>query len=140
MRISESHIVKLQENEIFVFGSNLSGRHGKGAAKTARTWGAIYGQAEGKQGQTYGIPTVDHAIKNPLSIDEIQKRVQTFENYARQHPELKFLVTEIGCGLAGHTVREIGPLFQNCSKLHNVYLPESFWKTFSKTQKTQRKL
>lgn len=126
MRISPEVIEKLEENEIFVFGSNLSGRHGKGAAKTALGWGAIWGQASGLQGRTYGIPTKDASIRRTLSIPEIEPFVKEFIEFAKQNPHLKFLVTEIGCGLAGLKPKQIAPMFRDCELLENVYLPQRF--------------
>ena len=87
-------IDKLEENEIFVFGSNEAGRHGKGAALLAKKWGATKGIGEGIQGQTYGIPTKNNKIKT-LSINKIKKYVHNFIEYARLNESLKFYVTEL---------------------------------------------
>lgn len=96
---------------IFVFGSNLAGRHGKGAALYAQQHhGAIYGQGEGRQGDSYAIPTKDGQLR-PLTLDVIQACVWHFIFYAREHPELSFTVTRIGCGLAGYTDEQIAPMF-----------------------------
>lgn len=127
-RITPDNITGLKENEIFVFGSNLSGRHGKGAAKTALTWGAKWGQGAGIQGKTYGIPTKSYSVYHVLSINEIKEHVDNFIKYASEHPEYKFFVTEIGCGLAGYKPKDIASLFKECKNLENVYLPEKFWK------------
>jgi hypothetical protein len=127
-RITPDNITKLPENHIFVFGSNLSGRHGKGAAKTALTWGAKWGQASGLQGRTWGIPTKDQTIRRTLSISEIKPFVDQFINEAKLKPELIFLVTEIGCGLAGLKPKDIAPLFQMVKDMENIYLPERFWR------------
>jgi hypothetical protein len=127
-RTTPEEISELKEGEIFVFGSNLSGRHGKGAAKTALGWGAIWGQASGLQGRTYGIPTKDHSIKRTLSISEIKPFVEEFTEFARKNPNLLLLVTEVGCGLAGYKPKVIAPLFEEASKLQNVHLPHRFWK------------
>jgi hypothetical protein len=127
-RITPEEIKEINENEIFVFGSNESGRHGKGAAKTALGWGAIWGQAEGIQGKTYGIPTKDASIRKTLRVDQIKPYVDRFIECATKRPELKFYVTEIGCGLAGMKPKHIAPLFQNCVNLQNVYLPNRFWR------------
>jgi lantibiotic modifying enzyme len=78
IKIASSNIFSLEDNQIFVFGSNLSGRHGLGAAKTAMKWGAKYGQAEGLQGQTYGIPTVNSLVTKKLSLHEIETYVNNF--------------------------------------------------------------
>lgn len=127
MRTTNAHITYLSPNEVFVFGSNLSGRHGAGAARTALRWGAIYGNPCGLQGCTYAIPTVNAAVSNPLELGEIKKYVDTFIDFAKKHPDLIFLVTEIGCGLAGHVVEDIAPLFVGAINVSNIHLPERFW-------------
>ena len=127
MNITEENITKLEENQIFVFGSNLSGRHGKGAAKTALGWGAKWGQAKGLQGRTYGIPTKDASIRRTLSIVEIKPFVDEFIEFAKTNKNMIFIVTEIGCGLAGFKPKQIAPLFSECKELSNVYLPSRFW-------------
>jgi hypothetical protein len=131
MRIT-GQVRELKENEIFVFGSNLSGRHGKGAAKQAMRWGAKYGQASGLQGRTYGIPTVNATITGKLTIHRINVYVQEFIKFAKEHPELHFLVTAVGCGLAGWTAAEIAPLFLEATVMKNVSLPREFWKEYTK--------
>jgi hypothetical protein len=108
---------------IFVFGSNLAGRHGRGAALAAReTHGAILGEGEGRQGMSYAIPTKDYNIRT-LPLWCIAEYVQRFLEYARANPELTFHVTNIGCGLAGYKPHEVAPMFQgapdNC-----VFTPE----------------
>lgn len=119
-------ITKLKPNQIFVFGSNLSGRHGKGAAKQALTWGAKWGQASGLQGRTYGIPTKNSTIKKTLSISEIEPYVSEFIRFAKANPSLEFLVTEIGCGLAGYKPKDIAPLFVGALGISNIKLPPRF--------------
>lgn len=115
---------KLIDRNVFVFGSNLAGRHGKGAAKTALLhWGAIYGQGHGLQGSSYAIPTKDAKIRT-LPLTEIAKYVIIFLDFADDHPELTFFVTAIGCGLAGYTPAHIAPLFRSVPD--NVRLPEDF--------------
>jgi hypothetical protein len=115
---------------VFVFGSNLAGRHGAGAAKdAARFWGAKLGVGFGRQGQAYGIPTKDQRLYT-LRLSEIEWFVSEFKEYARQHPELRFLVTEVGCGLAGYTVYEIAPLFKDCPV--NCVLPQEFMRLYAK--------
>ena len=110
--------------EIFVFGSNLSGRHGKGAALFARQYhGAIYGQGVGLQGNSYAIPTKDEKL-NTLPLHTISKYVMEFLNFAEENPNLKFIVTPIGCGLAGYAPEQIAPMFRNIPQ--NVELPEEF--------------
>jgi hypothetical protein len=123
-RISPKWIKSLQEKEIFVFGSNISGFHGGGAARLAMQWGAVWGQGIGLQGQTYAIPTMfDTAV-------EIKPYVDEFLAFAKMNPELKFLVTEIGCGIAGFIYEDIAPLFKPAidENNENVYLPKSFLK------------
>lgn len=111
-------------NTIFVFGSNMAGRHGKGAALYAfRDRGAIYGQGEGLQGQSYAIPTKDHGLK-PLPLETIEHHVRRFLAFAEAHHELTFEVTPIGCGLAGYKPEEIAPMFALTS--NNVVLPPEF--------------
>jgi hypothetical protein len=126
-RVSPQWINKLEANEIFVFGSNLEGMHGGGAAAVARKWGAIWGQGVGLQGQTYAIPTMQGGVET------IKPYVDEFLAFAKSHPELKFLVTEIGCGIAGFTVQEIAPLFKAAleENIENVYLPQRFYEVLS---------
>jgi len=114
-------ITELRENEIFVFGSNLAGAHGGGAALLAyRKFGAVWGQGVGLQGQSYGIPTMHGGV------EAIRPYVDEFIAFAKQHPELTFLVTKIGCGIAGFTVAEIAPLFASALDVENVLLPQEF--------------
>lgn len=127
MRITPDYIIELKENQIFVFGSNQSGRHGKGAAKTALGWGAKWGQAEGLQGRTYGIPTKNFSIQRTLSIDEIKPYVDRFIKFAKENKNYIFLVTEIGCGLAGLNPKDVAPLFKDAIDIENIYLPSKFW-------------
>lgn len=110
--------------EIFVFGSNRAGRHGKGAALAARHHhGAIYGQGEGLQGQSYAIPTKDAKLQ-PLPLKEINRHVCLFRAFAVEHPGYAFRVTPIGCGLAGYSPSQIAPMFKDAPV--NVILPGVF--------------
>lgn len=110
--------------DIFVFGSNLAGRHGKGAAIAARReYGAEYGVGEGRTGNAYAIPTKDHSL-NTLSLARIQIYVNRFIEYANSHPELNFIVTRIGCGLAGYTDTQIAPMFEAAPL--NCMLPQGW--------------
>ncbi len=113
-------------NTIFVFGSNRQGRHGLGAAKEARLHhGAIYGQAEGLQGRSYAIITKElRASHPPVSLPEVAAGVSRFLSFASSHPHLHFHLTPIGCGLAGFTPAQIGPLFRNATA--NISLPPAF--------------
>ena len=114
-------ITKLNPNEIFVFGSNLAGMHGGGAAWIAyERFGAIMGQGVGLQGQSYAIPTMQGGVET------IKPYVDEFIEFASKHPEYKFLVTKIGCGIAGFRVEEIAPLFAAAIDMDNVILPEDF--------------
>lgn len=120
---------------IFVFGSNTKGIHGAGAAREARlNHGAILGQARGLQGNSYAIVTKD-LEKGPRSIplEDIEREVQEFLKFAREHPELDFKVNNIGCGLAGYYPREIAPFFQDSPP--NVTLSDLFI-IFMPTKKT----
>ena len=121
-RITPEYITSLQPNEIFVFGSNLAGMHGGGAARTARLYfGAVMGNGDGPQGQSYAIPTMQGGVET------IRPYVDKFIDYAKAHPEQTFLVTPIGCGIAGFTPDEIAPLFKEAVSVENIYLPQSFW-------------
>ena len=121
-QFTPEYITELKENEIFVFGSNLEGMHGGGAARIAyEKFGAIWGKGVGLQGQSYGIPTMHGGV------DVIKPYVDEFVNFAKSHPELKFLVTRIGCGIAGFTDEEIAPLFKDAIEIENIYLPKSFY-------------
>jgi len=126
-RTTPDWITELKDNEVFVFGSNEAGRHGAGAAKLALKWGAIYGQAFGLQGKTFAIPTMNSKIII-LRIDKVKYWVDKFIDFAKNNPDKKFYVTEIGCGLAGFNHKQIAPLFKECSNLQNVYLPREFWR------------
>jgi len=98
---------------IFVFGSNLAGRHGKGAALDARLYhGAKYGQGIGLQGCSYGIPTKDRGL-NTLPLNTIKSYVDDFLSFVKAHPEMQFNVTKIGCGLAGYQDKDIAPMFKD---------------------------
>jgi hypothetical protein len=126
-RVTPEHISKLKINEVFVFGSNESGRYGLGAAKTALGWGAKWGQAEGIQGRTYGIPTKDSSVRRTLSIVEIKPYVDRFIEFAKNNPDFIFLVTEVGCGLSKYHPKDIAPLFIDAINVDNIHLPDRFW-------------
>lgn len=126
-RTSSNNITKLGEGEIFVFGSNQAGRHGKYAAKTAMGWGAKWGQAAGLQGRTYGIPTKGTSMKKILSVSQIKVYVDDFIEFAKNNPQLTFLVTEIGCGASGYKPKDIAPLFAEAVDIPNIHLPARFW-------------
>ena len=129
-RYTPEMINNLEENEIFVFGSNLQGWHGGGAAAAAHMWfGAIWGCGVGIQGQSYAIPTMHGGVK------EIKPFVDEFIIYAKEHPELTFLVTRIGCGIAGFHDEDIAPLFKGCEESENIILPKSFHDVLEKMGK-----
>ena len=120
-RTTPGNISFLENNQIFVFGSNEQGLHSGGAALTAvKKFGAIMGQGEGLQGQSYAIPTME-------GIDSMRKAIERFIEYAKEHPELTFLVTRIGCGIAGYKEEEVAPLFAEAKDISNIYLPSGFW-------------
>lgn len=121
MRYTPDFITHLNNGEIFVFGSNLRGVHGGGAARVAyERFGAILGQGVGMQGQSYGIPTMHGGV------DAIKPYVDEFIEFAKNHTEYTFLVTKIGCGIAGFKEEEIAHLFADAVSVDNIVLPESF--------------
>ena len=120
-RTTPEFITSLEPNEIFVFGSNLKGMHGGGAAYIAyRKFGAIMGQGVGLHGQSYGIPTMQGGVET------IRPYVDEFIEFAKEHPTLTFLVTRIGCGIAGFTDDEISPLFKEAHEVDNIVLPPNW--------------
>ena len=111
-------ITELKPNEVFVFGSNLGGFHGGGAARVAmQRFGAVWGQGVGLQGQSYAIPTMQGGVET------IKPYVDEFIAFAKAHPELTFYVTRIGCGIAGFQDKEIAPLFADAISVPNIILP-----------------
>ena len=114
----------MNKHKIFVFGSNLAGRHGAGAALFARQYhGAIYGKGVGIQGNSYALPTKDEHLRS-LPLEEIKTYVDQFLSYAEYHSELEFIVTRVGCGLAGYTDDDIRPMFDAAP--NNCHLPEEW--------------
>ena len=127
-RTTPKIITRLGDNEIFVFGSNAKGHHGGGAARAAvDRFGAIWGQGDGLQGQSYAISTMEGLINTARNVNR-------FILFAAEHQELKFLVTPIGCGIAGYTPLQIAPLFSKALALPNVFLPRIFWEYFWQTK------
>ena len=119
-------ISELKADEVVVFGSNLDGMHGGGAAFVAwKKFGAVMGCGVGYRGQSYAIPTMQGGVET------IKPYVDGFIAFAKEHPELFFYVTRIGCGIAGFRDKEIAPLFREALGLENVCLPESFVKVLS---------
>jgi len=121
-KFTPEKITHLEPNEVFVFGSNLRGSHGGGAARVAhKLFGAIMGQGVGLQGRSYAIPTMQGGVET------IKPYVDEFIVFAKDHLELTFYVTRIGCGIAGFKDEQIAPLFDAAIDLPNVILPETFW-------------
>ncbi len=122
MRFTPDNIKELAPDEIFVFGSNLAGHHGGGAARVAfDRFGAQWGQGEGIQGQSYAIPTMQGGVET------IKPYVDRFLDLAYEWDQNTFLVTRIGCGIAGFTPEQIAPLFDRALDMYNVVLPRDFY-------------
>ena len=129
MLITPDFITSLEPNEIFVFGSNLGGQHGGGAARIAyEKFGAEWGVGVGPTGRTYAIPTMQGGV------DTIRPYVDDFIRYAEQHPELTFLVTRVGCGIAGFRDEHIAPLFATAREMPNVALPAGWYELSAATK------
>lgn len=120
MTYTPERVTELGPNDIFVFGSNLQGIHRRGSAKDAiERFGAIFGKGVGRQGQSYGIPTMN-------SLDVVGFYVDDLIEYAADHPDLTFWVTKIGTGIAGYSTDEIGDLFRERDLPPNVRVPVEF--------------
>lgn len=120
-RITPSKIMALKPGQVFVFGSNGRGAHRGGAAFAAfRFFGAVMGQAEGIQGNSYAIISMN-------GLEVLAQQAEIFIHYAKEHPEQTFLVTPIGCGIAGYTPKEVAPLFVKAVDVENIWLPKEFW-------------
>ena len=119
-------ITSLKSNEVFVFGSNLNGNHAGGAAYQAlEKFGAEIGNAEGMQGQSYAIPTLDKNMER-INLTDLEHSIGRFYDYADEHPDLIFYLTKIGCGIAGYEVSDIATVV-NCRDIPaNVIIPEEF--------------
>ncbi len=136
MKYTPQQVSSLVSNEVFVYGANEAGIHGAGAARIAMKWGAKYGSF-GFSGQTYGVPTKDSKIET-LPLEKIKKHVDEFLIFATDHPDLVFLVTPIGTGLAGYNIKDIAPLFKRALDIENVVLPESFALFLTRPQRAMR--
>ena len=120
--IASDCIDTLEKDEMFVFGSNLAGHHMGGAARVANIkFGAEWGVGVGLTGQSYAIPTMQGGVET------IRPYVDEFIEFANQHQNMKFLVTRIGCGIAGFKDEEIAPLFRMAIPVRNIYLPQKFY-------------
>ena len=120
--IASDCIDTLEKDEIFVFGSNLAGHHMGGAARAANMkFGAEWGVGVGLTGQSYAIPTMQGGVET------IRPYVDEFIEFANQHQNMKFLVTRIGCGIAGFNDEDIAPLFRKALPVSNIYLPQKFY-------------
>lgn len=120
-QFTPNKITSLKEDEVFVFGSNLAGRHGGGAARIAVDhFGAVWGEGVGLFGKTYAIPTMHGGT------DVIAPYVDDFITFAIDHPDKYFYVTRIGCGIAGFKDEDIAPLFKKAVGISNICLPKSF--------------
>lgn len=138
-KLTSELISELKDNEIFVFGSNTKGLHAGGAAYYAsKLFGAEWGVSEGPTGRTYAIPTCTPSIEK-VSVNELKNSIDRFIQYAKENPTLNFLVTPIGCGIAGWNVADVAPMFEAAKSLPNVSLPESFWKYFLETKTNNQK-
>lgn len=127
-RITPERIDSLEKDEVFVFGSNRDGHHMGGAARAAMDkFGAVWGCGDGLQGQSYAISTMEGLVR-------MANNVNRFIRYAEAHPEKKFLVTPIGCGIAGYTPLQVAPLFRRAIVLRNCWLPRIFWEYFWMTE------
>lgn len=139
MRITPEEIVEIEEDEVFVFGSNESGIHGSGAARFAHKFlGAVFFQGFGPAGKTFALPTKDWEIES-LPLETIQGYVDRFLAYTQTEAgkPLTFLVIKVGCGLAGFTPEQIAPMFAKAVDMKNVFLPEEFWKILLKDELTE---
>ncbi len=126
-RVTPYRISNLNSNEVFVFGSDLRGLHCGGTAYQAlRNYGAVLGQGAGPQGRSYAIPTIVGGLTN------IMPYVQEFIHYASVHPQQVFLVTQVGCGIAGFAPEEIAPLFHMAKDVENIHLPREFWEVIDR--------
>lgn len=129
MEYTPEHISQLGPNEIFVFGSNLQGFHGGGAARYAyEHFGAEWGVGVGMTGQCYAIPTMQGGVET------IRPYVDEFIEFAKNSPHYKFLVTPIGCGIAGFTPRQVAPLFREAISVTNIMLPKDFYDVICNNQ------
>lgn len=137
-RVTPERVTSLEEDQIFVFGSNLAGRHGAGAAKLAKgRFGAEYGVGKWMTGRCYAIPTKDSLLRTQ-TIKAIEAEVKIFAQFTMRRMDKIFLVTELGCGLAGYQPEEIAPLFDWAIEQENISLPLRFWEIILKNRDNER--
>lgn len=128
-KYTPERITTLGSKDIFVFGSNLAGQHAGGAARVAfNCFGAVWGQGEGLQGNSYAIPTMQGGVET------IKPYVDRFIEFAERKKDLTFYVTRIGCGIAGFRVEEIAPLFAKALGVDNIILPREFAEVAERSQ------
>ena len=130
-RVTPEKVNYLKPGEVFVFGSNMAGIHGAGAARKALEFGAAPGRGFSHYGDTFAIPTKDRGVRT-LPLSDIDGFVSAFIDYAELKSDLTFLVTEIGCGLDGYSPEDIAPMFKGAVELENVHLPQRFWDALNK--------
>lgn len=134
-RNTPDNITTLENGQVFVSGTNLRGRHGKGAARFAKdVLKATEGIFTGLDGVCYGIPTKGFYLEI-LTLSEIKDYVDRFIEFAKSRPDLHFLVTKIGCGLAGYKPEQIAPLFSDAVTIKNISLPREFWDILNTSQR-----
>lgn len=133
-RVTPEMITDLKANEVFVFGSNAAGNHYGGAAHTALQWGAEWKVGEGLRGQTYAFPTLTHWMQ-PMPKVILKEHVQSLRRCIARNPQFIFLITEVGCGIAGFRVEQMAPLFEPLADMPNVYLPARFWAVLNQPQR-----
>lgn len=127
-KLTPDNIQELTENQIFVFGSNMNGNHAGGAARLAvEKFGAVMGQAEGIQGQSYAIPTLDKDMQK-VTEEELITYLGNFREFAEEHPEKEFLLTAIGTGIAGFDTNYMAYMILRANLPDNVTLPKEFTK------------
>jgi hypothetical protein len=126
IKVTDENTNTLKENEVFIFGSNLAGVHGAGAALHAKNnFGAVQGVGEGLTGQCYALPTKNKNIEI-LPLTEINKAVQTLREFISNNGDKFFIITAVGCGLAGYKPKDIAPMFESFIGFDNISLPQSF--------------
>lgn len=136
-RLTPEPVTTLEEDEVFVFGSNEAGIHGAGAARKALEFGAVMGVGVGERGNTYALPTKDANILT-LPTEKIAEYAEQFVQHAALSPHRTYLLTRVGCGLAGYTDEDIAPLFDGAAEVGNICLPPEFWAVLREARKERR--